>query len=153
MSMQQLIQAQYRSKINSAVAPASQLAKPNEGWIKTVRKALNMSGAQLARQMGKTRAAVSNMEKAELNGGVTLNALEEVASAMGCRLVYAIVPETDIETIQQQQARKKAQAVVNRASGHMGLEAQALAPKDIAAEIDRLSNQFINGKPSDLWNN
>lgn len=125
---------------------------PKEGWIRTVRKALGMSGAQLGRKMGKTRAAISNIEKAELSGGVTIAAMEQLAEALGCRFVYAIVPEAQIEGVIEKQAEKKAEGLVRKANQHMALEAQSLESDKVAYEVDRLKQGFIKDAPADLWN-
>ena len=60
---------------------------PGDGWIATIRKALGMSGAALARRLGVTRARVSQAERAEREGGITLKEMDEFAAAMGCRFV------------------------------------------------------------------
>ena len=70
MSVKPIISSQYREKVNQASAQLQGMALPPEGWLCTVRNALGMSAAALARRLGKTRALVSNTEKAELEGGV-----------------------------------------------------------------------------------
>lgn len=110
-----------------------------------------MSGAQLARRMGNTRARVAQAERAERNGGVTLKSMEAFAAAMGCKFYYAIIPEGKIEDIVTEQARKKAQAIVQRASRHMALEDQALSDRQNAEEVKRLTQQLLGQMSSDFW--
>lgn len=125
---------------------------PGEGWIATIRKALGMSGAELGRRLGVTRARVSQAERAEREGGVTLKSMEEFAQAMGCRFVYAIVPpDGRIEDVVAAQARRKAEALVARASGHMALERQALPAKKNRAEVARLARELMEDMPPDFW--
>ncbi len=125
---------------------------PGDGWIATIRKALGMSGAALARRLGVTRARVSQAERAEREGGITLKAMDEFAAAMGCRFVYAIVPEAGrVEDIVSAQARRKAEALVARASGHMALERQALPAKKNRAEVERLARELMEDMPPDFW--
>jgi predicted DNA-binding mobile mystery protein A len=124
---------------------------PREGWLQTVRKALGMSGAQLAKKMGLTRARVAQAEHAELEGGVTLKSMQAFAEAMGCRFIYAIVPPKRIEDLITAQAQKKAEALVGVASKHMALESQTLPDAKIAEEIERLTRDMARDMASDFW--
>ncbi len=133
---------------------ASQLCDvqiPSEGWVVTARKALGMSGAQLARRLNVTRAAVSPTEKNEKTGSVTIKHMQNTAEALGCRFVYAIVPEGSIEDIIRDQAERKATKLVRRASGQMALESQSLPPEKLKEEIVRLRDDLMRDMPSDFW--
>lgn len=152
MSIKNIVIAQYQKRVNNAANSAGNLAMPKEGWIRTVRKALGMSGAQLARRLGVTRAAISNTEKAELVGGVTLKNMQQMAEGLGCRFVYAIVPEKQLEDILDAQARKKALDIVNRTNKHMALESQSLSSEQIEYEIKRLQQDYLKEHFTDLWN-
>lgn len=125
---------------------------PNEGWIATVRKALGMSGADLARRLNVTRENVRKAEQSERAGAATLKTLQSAAEAMGCRFVYAIVPAEDrIEGLVEEQARKKARALVRRASAHMALEDQSLPGSRNEEEIERIAADLMRRMPSSLW--
>jgi predicted DNA-binding mobile mystery protein A len=150
MSVKTVVQKQYQRLVDSA-ADSSGLRPPPEGWLRTVRKALGMSGAQLAKKMGVTRARVAQAEQAELSGGTTLKSMQAAAEAMGCRFVYAIVPEKRIEDVITAQARKKAMALVGIASTHMALESQTLSKDKIAQEVERLKRELAQEMPPDFW--
>lgn len=151
MPVKHLATRQYRAIVQGAV-PLSRIAAPGDGWIATVRKALGMSGAELARRLGVTRARVSQAERAEREGGITLKAMEQFAEAMGCRFVYTIVPhESSIENLVAAQARKKAAAIVSEASVHMALEKQALTEKKNRAEVERLAREMMEDPPPGFW--
>jgi len=152
MSIKKIVTAQYQSLVERAASSAREISVPKEGWIRTVRKALGMSGAQLARRLGVTRALVSNTERAELSGGVTIKAMQQMASALDCQFVYAIVPSGPIEDMITQRAREKATAVVERSNKHMALEAQTLTKEQINFEIRRIQSELESSMPSDLWN-
>jgi len=152
MSIKKIVIAQYQNIVDRAAASARGVSVPKEGWIRTVRKALGMSGAQLARRLGVTRALVSNTERAELSGSVTIKAMQQMAGAMDSQFVYAIVPTGTIEDMISERAREKALAVVERANKHMALEAQTLSKEQIDFEIRRLQQELLSGLPSDLWN-
>src|ERR1700681_2061852 len=120
MSVKTIVQQQYRSIVEHAAAKVAGMKTPPGGWMRTVRNALGMSGAEVAKKMGVTRARVTKAEQAELTGGVTLKSMQATAEAMGCRFVYAIVPSSEhIEDIITAQARKKAMAIVGTASTHI----------------------------------
>jgi predicted DNA-binding mobile mystery protein A len=150
MSVKTVVQQQYQRIVDSA-ASFSALQTPPEGWLRTVRKALGMSGAQLAKKMKVTRARVAQAERAELDGAVTLKSLQTMAEAMGCRFVYAIVPPQRIEDVIMRQARKKAAALVGTASQHMALESQALPDDKIAQAVERLTREIAAEMPPDFW--
>jgi predicted DNA-binding mobile mystery protein A len=143
---------QYQAMVDRAASRfAQQSAVLPEGWIATVRKALGMSGAQLAKRLSVTRARISKAEHAEAEGGVTLKTMQAAAEAMGCRFVYAIVPEGRIEDVIAAQARKKAQALVGRASDHMALESQSLSEAHNAEEAERIAQDLLRAMRADLW--
>ena len=152
MSVKTIVQQQYRSIVDNAAASLAGLKTPPEGWLRTVRNALGMSGAELAKKMGVTRARVTQAEHVELTGGITLKSMQATAQAMGCRFVYAIIPSSErIEDIITAQARKKAMAIVGTASTHMALENQKLPDDKIAWEVERLTREIAREMPSDFW--
>lgn len=153
MTVKSLVQQQYRSIVDRAANDLAGLKVPPEGWLRTVRSALGMSGAEVAKKMGVTRARITQAEHAELTGGITLKSMQATAEAMGCRFVYAIVPPSGrIEDVITAQARKKALAIVGTASQHMALEDQALPDDKIAQEVERLTREIAREMPSDFWN-
>ncbi len=142
---------QYTNIVNAA-APIRVIRQPKEGWIKAVRMALGMSGAQLSRRLGNTRTIASYLERSELDGKITLRKMQDTAEALGCRFIYAIVPEASIAEIIEKQAALKAQEIVSRTSTHMMLEAQQLDQKQLQNEVVRLKAQMINELNRDFWN-
>lgn len=153
MTMKQTVARQYQAIVDRAAASIGRRPSlPSEGWIATARKALGMSGAQLARRLGVTRARVSQAEQAEPSGGVTLKTMQTIAEALGSRFVYAIVPvEGRAEDAIAAQARKKAQALVGKASVHMALERQSLPEDKNKAEVGRIANELVRTMPADFW--
>ena len=153
MNVKTVIQQQYRSIVDNAAEAIISLRLPPEGWLRTVRSALGMSGAEVARKLGVTRARVTAAERAELDGGITLKSMQAMAEAMGCRFAYAIIPPSGhIEDLITAQARKKALAIVGTTSTHMALENQKLPDAAIAQEVERLTREIARERPSDFWN-
>jgi predicted DNA-binding mobile mystery protein A len=153
MSVKDIARKQMQSRINaSATSSARLLQPPKEGWIALVRNALGMSGAQLGKRMSLSRGRISQVEKSEIEGGVTLRSMHELAEGLGCRFVYAIIPESgDLGDVVEAQARKKATALVKRAATHMALEKQSLRDDQNKAEIERLTRELIQNPPSNFW--
>jgi predicted DNA-binding mobile mystery protein A len=151
MSVKNVVQQQYQRIVDAAATTLSGLSVPPEGWLRTVRKALGMSGPQLGERMGLTRARIAQAEHVELTGGATLKSMRAAAEAMGCRFVYAIVPDQRIEDVIAAQARKKAAALVGTASTHMALESQNLPKDEIAAEVARVAGELAREMPPDFW--
>lgn len=150
-AMKEIVIRQYQDIVNQASNYVAGLSMPPEGWLRTVRNALGMSGAQLARRLGASRALVGQSERNEIAGVVTLKTLQTMAEAMGCRVVYTIVPETSIDDVIKVRARKRAEQLIQQADVHMALEDQALDQEQHRFELRRLENELIRNMPSNLW--
>jgi transcriptional regulator with XRE-family HTH domain len=57
-----------------------------------MRLAVGIPSEEIARQMGFTAKMVFQMERAEQRRSITLDRLEKMARAVGCDLVYGLVP-------------------------------------------------------------
>ena len=153
MGIEAVVLKQYQNKVDHALKQFGGYAMPTaEGWLKTVRKALGMSGSQLAKRLGVTKGRVSQAEAAELTGSATLKSMQNMAQAMDCRFVYAVIPEKEIKRVIKDRATLKAKEQIKAASTQMALEAQVLSNEQLAFEVDRLVAEIIDKMPSDLWN-
>lgn len=153
MSVKRIVAKQYRGKVNQAVKQFEGLSmRPSEGWLRTVRTALGMSGTQLATRLGVSKARISKAEKDEPAGSVTLKTMHTMAEAMDCKFVYAVIPEKKVEEIIKQRAIKKAREQVKATSTHVALESQSLSKDLIEFEVDRIAKEIIEKMPSDFWN-
>ena len=151
--MKNTIIQQYQRLVNRTSLSGCDLDLPPEGWLRTMRKALGMSGAQLARKMGVTRALISQAESNEVYGNVTLKTMQTMAEAMGCHFVYAVLPPKgkNTEDIIFAQAMKKAKTIAARTDEHMALEGQSLFKATLENQIDHLAHQLAREMPSDFW--
>jgi len=152
MGIDRVVAKQYRDKVNQAHTRFGDFSIPPNGWLRMVRNALGMTGTQLANRLGVTKARISKAEQDELTSSVTLKTMQKMASAMNCRFVYAVVPESEIEEIIKNRAYDKARKQIKHASTQMALEAQALNDKQLAFAVDELATEIIKKMPSDLWN-
>ena len=66
---------------------------PTNGLLRAVRQVLRVPVAEVAEKMGVCRSVVLDLEARELKNNVTLRSMSRMADAMGCKVVYGIVPE------------------------------------------------------------
>ncbi|MDQ3544671.1 MAG: mobile mystery protein A [Actinomycetota bacterium] len=126
-------------------------ARPRMGWVRAVRDALGMSTRQLAARMGVAQATVVQLERSEANGTVQLATLRRAADALNCDVVYALVPrDGSLERTVQEQARRRASALVKAVDRSMELEDQAVTePAEMRAAMDRAVLQLAASRR--LW--
>jgi len=101
--------------------PIASTPAPRTGWLRAVRQSLGMSAAQVAARLGLSAATVVELELREPAGKVSLQTLDRTARAMGCKLVYAVVPEssTSLEDMVHAQALRAARSICKRATQSM----------------------------------
>src|SRR4051812_40421450 len=93
----------------AALRPLATAPRPPKGWLRAIRDALGMTTAQLARRLGVSQPRIVELEQSEVGGTVTLNTLQRAAEALGCRLVYVLVPERPLAEVVQERARRLAE--------------------------------------------
>ena len=121
------------------------------GWIHTIRTALGMSAAQLAKKLGVTRAAVYQLENREVSRSVSIKQLDKVAEALNCDVVYAIVPREGLEQSIRGRAREKAEKRLRRINLSMGLEAEGIADQEFATAVNAHSSYSDALTNRQLW--
>ena len=124
---------------------------PPRGWIRAIRDALGMTAANLGQRLGVTQAAVTQLEKAEKDGSITLNRLRSAAEALNCAVVYAIVPRAPLETVSRERASTIVDGQLARTRRTMALENQELRSEDLEAERLRLIEDALREDPAQLW--
>lgn len=127
------------------------LPMPHAGWVKAIREALGLSAKQLATRMGVVQSRLSAIEKAEVTGSTTVKTLRDAAEAMGCTLVYAIVPTKPLDDLLRDQATRKANQELERTHHTMRLENQTLTKDDLATERERLVSELLAGNLRRVW--
>ncbi|MDH4319192.1 MAG: mobile mystery protein A [Desulfobulbaceae bacterium] len=138
-------------KTLSMFAPAKSVPPPVKGWIRAVREALGMTGGQLAQRLKVSQPRVHKLEQGELSGALTLKTMRQVAEALDCTFVYALVPRTSLEDTVQRQARVVAGARQQRVSHTMLLEAQGLSVEEQLASLDAAVAELVRETPTYLW--
>lgn len=133
-----------------ALQPVDRYAVPPKGWLRAIRDALGMTGAQLGRRLGVSPQSIDALERSEATGTVKLATLRRAAEALDCTLVYALVPNSPLETTVQRRARALAMRELNRVDHTMKLEAQGTEKRAIESKIADYIQDSV--RLSDLWN-
>lgn len=115
--------------------------RPQKGWIRAIREATGVPLRQLARRLHRSMPLVNYLEKSEAEYRITLGSLRDAADALGCELVYALVPKNgSIQELAEERARTKAAENVRAVEHSMALEDQAVGgvEEKIAEETRRI---------------
>jgi predicted DNA-binding mobile mystery protein A len=80
-----------------------------------------------------------------------LEALEKAAQAMGCNLVYALVPSQSLENIVDQKASEAAARMLRSVSHSMKLEKQELTAEANNAQLKNLTQELKAKLDPTLW--
>jgi predicted DNA-binding mobile mystery protein A len=144
--------AQARRRLDARfdrLRPLADVPRPHRGWIRAIREALGMSTTALAARMGASQSRIPAIEHAEQAGSIRLETLERAAEALGCRLVYALVPRTSLDEMVRAQGRRKATAHIAGVAHNMRLEDQVVDGTATTEQIDELANDMIDRRG--LW--
>ena len=124
------------SQLDRSLTEARNLPpRPSGGWLGSVREALGLSLAEIGRRVRLPRQNIQKFERAEATDRVTLGTLRRVADAMGCDLIYVLVPKSGSFTeLAERPARESAARDVQRVIHTMALENQK--PENAAQLIE-----------------
>ena len=126
--------------------------KPRGGWVRTMREALGMTNVQLAKRLGrKAPQTIEDMQEYEVTETIKLRTLRELANALGCRLVYALVPAKPLDEMRRDQARRVAARLLKAASHSMRMEDQGVSATEEERELERQIRRLLSGNPKKLW--
>lgn len=71
---------------------------------------------------------------------------------MGCRVVYALVPESGtLDDIRERRARVVAESLLSPSAHSMSLEAQGVPTRQRKRQIDALVDELLQGSARKLW--
>ena len=78
------------------------------GWLRGVRQVLGMPVSEVARRLKVGTSEIYRLEMSESRETITLKKLRATAAAMGCEVVYAVVPVTGtLEELAEEQERER----------------------------------------------
>ena len=133
----------------NGLRPTDHMASPPKGWVRAIRDALGMSGAQLARRMGITPQSLNGLEQSEASETIRLETLRKAAAALDCQLVYALVPNKPLEDMVAERARAKALEAIGGVSHSMAMEDQKVLGDDLEERIQIFISETLRDR--DLW--
>jgi predicted DNA-binding mobile mystery protein A len=131
-----------------ALGPLDRFAVPPKGWIRAIRDAIGMTGAQLGKRVGTSPQGILGLERSEAAGTIQLNTLRRAAEAMDCVLVYALVPKASLADMVNRRAREIALRALSRVSHSMALEDQQV-DRDMETRIQTYIETALRNR--DLW--
>jgi predicted DNA-binding mobile mystery protein A len=91
------------------------------------------------------------MQKLELTETIQLGTLRRLAEALGCRLVYAVVPPKPLTEMRRDRARRLAERVIKRTAHSMRLEGQGISDEAERRQLENLIQQILAENPKELW--
>jgi predicted DNA-binding mobile mystery protein A len=130
---------------------ADDAKRPLRGWVRAIREALGMTTAQLAGRMGVKQPRIVELERAEAAGAITVRSLERAAEALGCRLVYILVPERPLTETLTLRAETLADQQLAAVDQTMRLEDQGVTDKPRLLQIRRKMVSDLLHRPARLW--
>ena len=88
-------------------AAKSSAKRPAQGWLRAVRESIGLGQQDVAGKLGVRRQSFADLEAAEKRGSATIASLERAAEAMGCELVYYLVPREPLASTYVELARRR----------------------------------------------
>lgn len=135
----------------TALRPLAKSARPPKGWLRAVRDALGMTTSQFAKRLGVSQPRIVELEHSEVTGSVTFGTLQRAAEALGCRLVYVLVPDKPLADTVRERAEKIAARQIGAVEHSMRLEDQAVTSRDVSKELHRRRVEDLLRRPARLW--
>lgn len=153
MKNQWLTIRQLDTQLKEWQAIGKKYSRPRAGWIKTLRVALSMSAEQFAERLGLTRGRVNQLENSEIHDAITLRTLREAANALGCEVIYAIVPKgnSTLENIIKIKAEQVAKERIESVAHSMSLEAQTVDSNNLKIQKDELAKNLAENLNKKFW--
>ena len=122
------------------------IARPQQGWLKTIREFFGMTTTQLAKRLEISQPRIVAMEKNERN--VKISTMEKIADVLNCDFSYAFVPRENIDNIIFNQAKKKAKKILDKVNKNMGLENQLAKTDELLNDI---IEELLDGNIARIW--
>lgn len=85
-----------RRRLDEEMRPfrrAGRQANATQALLRAVRLALRVPVKEMTARMGVNRSVLFELEESEARKTITLRSMARVAKAMGCKVVYGVVPE------------------------------------------------------------
>ena len=103
------------------------------------------------RRLKVSHPRVHRLEQDEPSGALTLRTMRQVAEALDCTFVYALVPRSSLEESVKTQVRLVAAERLQRVAHTMLLEAQGLSAEEQQASMTDAVEELARETPKDFW--
>jgi len=131
--------------------PRKLLESPKDGWIKTIRQSLNMSGSQLARHLHTSKQTVRDYEASESSHKISIETLEKVAEALDAKVYILMIPKTSLQDTINNRAKIIAENMISSNARNMEMEEQGTSKSFMKRQIDELTEELIKENSKSLW--
>jgi predicted DNA-binding mobile mystery protein A len=125
--------------------------RPPHGWLKAIRQSLGMTTGQMAKRINVAQTRVSEMEAAEAHGNITLKTLDRAAEALGCRVIYVVIPNRPLTETLKERAYIVAEKQLAAVEQTMRLEDQEVNDGNHRKETIRQLVEKLLRRPSKIW--
>lgn len=144
MDNKKILRRSYQKKFDTLKKVV--IEKPPQGWLKTIREFLGMTTTQLAKKLEISQPRIIALEKNERN--IKISTMERIADVLNCDFFYAFIPRENIDDIIYNQAKKKAQKILEKVNKNMSLENQLANTDDLLNDI---TQELLNGNITRIW--
>jgi predicted DNA-binding mobile mystery protein A len=131
------LRLQQLQRVLTPFLAAQSTPRPSKGWIRAMREATGITVREMAKRLHKAPSVAARLEGSEAEYRITLGKLREAADALGCQLVYALVPKNgSTHELAQEHSRKQAAENVRAVEQSMALEDQAVGGIEEKIEVE-----------------
>jgi len=122
-------------------------AKNIHGWLRTVRQLVGIPAAEAAERIGVKQGEIFRAEYTEGRGAIELQTLRRAAEALGCELVYGLVPKEGTlaawaARIESQREQRHAEGWARKLQKAKDQRLEAARVRWKAHEQERLATQW-----------
>jgi predicted DNA-binding mobile mystery protein A len=110
-----------------------------------------MTTGQMAKRINVAQTRVSEMEAAEAHGNITLKTLDRAAEALGCRVIYVVIPNRPLTETLKERAYIVAEKQLAAVEQTMRLEDQEVNDGNHRKETIRQLVEKLLRRPSKIW--
>jgi predicted DNA-binding mobile mystery protein A len=110
-----------------------------------------MSASDLAARMRISKERVLAIERSEARGSLNLGTLNRAAEALGCTLVYALIPKKPLEETVRDRALEVAAEHLSAVNHTMRLEDQGVSDQEGQRQLVELADELVRQSPRSLW--
>lgn len=152
MRNQKLLLIEQLDKKLEPFQGAEKVIIPNQGWVYSIRTALNMTLEQLGKRLNITKQGVKKIEERESAESISIKTLKEVGNALDMKFVYGFVSKDgSIENLINYKAEELARRIVLRTNHNMKLENQGNSDEQINKAINELAREIKREMRKTLW--